>query len=61
MTPLPLLGGNNGTIGNINQRGEIVGVAENNLQDKARPAPTCAYASPKLIAASTPRPIASRN
>lgn len=39
MTPLPLLGGNNGTIGNINQRGEIVGVAENNLQDKAWPAP----------------------
>ncbi len=39
MTPLTLLGGNNGTVGNINQRGEIVGVAETNTQDKACPAP----------------------
>jgi probable HAF family extracellular repeat protein len=39
MTPLPLLGGNNGTVGNINQRGEIVGAAETGTQDKACPAP----------------------
>jgi probable HAF family extracellular repeat protein len=33
MTPLPLLGGNNGSIGNINNRGEVVGIAENDIAD----------------------------
>src|ERR1017187_3466171 len=33
MTPLPLLGGNNGSIGNINNRGEVVGIAENGNSD----------------------------
>ena len=33
MTPLPLLGGNNGSIGNINSNGEVVGIAENGISD----------------------------
>lgn len=37
LTPLPLLGGNNGTIGNINNRGEIVGVAETGIRDPQCP------------------------
>ncbi len=37
MTPLPLLGGNNGTVGQINNRGEIAGWAENATID-----PDCA-------------------
>src|SRR3984893_6763963 len=36
MTPLPLLGGNNGAAGGINKRGQIVGVAET-----PNPDPTC--------------------
>jgi probable HAF family extracellular repeat protein len=31
--PLPLLGGNNGTIGNINRRSEIAGISENSTRD----------------------------
>jgi probable HAF family extracellular repeat protein len=34
MTQLPLLGGNNGTVGQINNRGEVAGVAENNTRDQ---------------------------
>jgi probable HAF family extracellular repeat protein len=37
MTPLPLLGGNNGTVGQINSRGEVVGVAENGTVDSTCP------------------------
>jgi probable HAF family extracellular repeat protein len=33
MTPLPLLGGNNGTVGNVNNRGEASGTAENATVD----------------------------
>ncbi len=33
MTQLPLLGGNNGTVGNINNRGEAAGVAETSVKD----------------------------
>jgi probable HAF family extracellular repeat protein len=36
MTQLPLLGGNNGTVGQINNRGEAAGIAENGTRD-----PTC--------------------
>jgi len=36
MTPLPVLGGNNGQAFSVNKRGEVVGVAENNEPD-----PTC--------------------
>ncbi len=32
-TPLPLLGGNNGTVGSINNRGEAVGMVENGVRD----------------------------
>jgi len=32
MTPLPTLGGNNATVGNINKRGEVVGIAEKNTR-----------------------------
>jgi probable HAF family extracellular repeat protein len=39
MTPLPTLGGHNGTATNINKRGEVVGSAENNRTDPACPAP----------------------
>ena len=37
--PLPLLGGNNGTIGNINRRGEIAGISENSTRDSECIAP----------------------
>jgi probable HAF family extracellular repeat protein len=33
MTPLPTLGGNNGTVGQINNRGEVAGIAENGIRD----------------------------
>ena len=33
MTALPLLGGNNGTVGNINNRGEVAGIAETSIRD----------------------------
>ena len=36
-TPLPLLGGNNGSVGIINNRGEMVGFAENGTRDPACP------------------------
>lgn len=32
-TPLPLLGGNNGTVGGINNEGQAVGFAENGVRD----------------------------
>ena len=38
MTPLPTLGGNNATVGVINNRGEIPGVAENAVIDPECPA-----------------------
>jgi probable HAF family extracellular repeat protein len=33
MTPLPLLGGNNGTVSSVNNRGEVAGIAENSTRD----------------------------
>jgi probable HAF family extracellular repeat protein len=33
MTALRLLGGNNGTVGNINDRGEVAGIAETGIRD----------------------------
>jgi probable HAF family extracellular repeat protein len=38
MTALPTLGGPNGTVGNINSRGEVAGVAETNTPDAQCPA-----------------------
>ncbi len=38
-TPLPTLGGNNGTVGQINNRGQIIGAAENNTRDPTCPPP----------------------
>jgi probable HAF family extracellular repeat protein len=35
MTPLPTLGGYNGTVGNINNRGQVAGIAENSTRDPA--------------------------
>jgi probable HAF family extracellular repeat protein len=37
MTPLPLLGGNNGTVGQINNQGEVAGFAENSTRDPECP------------------------
>jgi len=37
MTQLPLLGGNNGTVGTMNNRGEAAGIAENATVDPACP------------------------
>ena len=37
MFVLPLLGGNNGTVANINDRGQVAGVAENNVVDPQCP------------------------
>lgn len=37
MTPLPTLGGNNGTVGTMNSRGEAAGIAENATVDPACP------------------------
>lgn len=37
MTPLPTLGGYNGTVGNINNRGQVVGIAENSTRDPECP------------------------
>jgi probable HAF family extracellular repeat protein len=39
MTPLPTLGGNNGEAGQINNRGEIAGNAENSTMDSTSPTP----------------------
>jgi probable HAF family extracellular repeat protein len=38
MIPLPTLGGNNGTVGNVNSRGEIAGVTETAIRDPQCPA-----------------------
>ena len=38
MIPLPTLGGNNGSVGNINNRGLMAGFAENSTRDPAVPA-----------------------
>jgi probable HAF family extracellular repeat protein len=43
MTPLPTLGGNNGNAGGINNRGQVVGTAENTTPD-----PTCEELGPPL-------------
>ena len=37
MTQLPTLGGNNGTVGQINNRGEMAGIAENSTRDPKCP------------------------
>jgi probable HAF family extracellular repeat protein len=39
MTPLPTLGGNNGAASGINNRGQVVGVAENSTPDPSCPSP----------------------
>jgi probable HAF family extracellular repeat protein len=39
MTPLPTLGGNNAMAFGLNNRGQIIGVAENNTKDKLCPSP----------------------
>jgi probable HAF family extracellular repeat protein len=41
MTPLPTLGGNNGSASDINNRGQVVGIAENTTPD-----PTCLSLAP---------------
>lgn len=33
MTPLPLLGGNHGTVGQIDNRGQVAGIAETGIRD----------------------------
>jgi probable HAF family extracellular repeat protein len=38
LVPLPLLGGNNGTVGTVNNRGEAVGIAETVVRDANCPA-----------------------
>jgi len=43
MSPLPTLGGNNGAAGDINNRGQVVGSAENTTRD-----PTCPALGPPL-------------
>jgi probable HAF family extracellular repeat protein len=48
--PLPLLGGNNGNLGQINNRGEVSGVAETATRDPACPtAVTVAGTGPQLL------------
>jgi probable HAF family extracellular repeat protein len=37
LTPLPLLGGNNGSVGQINNQGQIPGIAENSTRDPECP------------------------
>jgi hypothetical protein len=37
MSALPLLGGNNGTVANINNRSQVAGVAENGVVDPQCP------------------------
>ena len=39
MTPLPTLGGNNGQANEVNNRGQVVGLAENTTSDPTCPAP----------------------
>jgi probable HAF family extracellular repeat protein len=39
MTALPTLGGNNGVAFTLNDRGQVVGIAENSIQDPSCPAP----------------------
>jgi probable HAF family extracellular repeat protein len=48
MTPLPTLGGKNGGAGSINNRGEIVGWAENAVPDSSCPAPLAYQFKPAL-------------
>jgi probable HAF family extracellular repeat protein len=47
LTPLPTLGGNNGGVGQINNRGEVAGFAENSTPD-----PKCLERPPDLLHAS---------
>jgi probable HAF family extracellular repeat protein len=50
LVPLPLLGGNNGTVGQINNRGEVAGIAETATHDPACPtAVTVAGTGPQLL------------
>jgi probable HAF family extracellular repeat protein len=50
LTPLPLLGGNNGTVGNVNSRGEIPGVAENATRDpQCAPGVSVAGTGPQVL------------
>jgi probable HAF family extracellular repeat protein len=44
MSPLPTLGGNNGEAGEINERGEVAGNAENSTRDS-----TCPTAGPQVL------------
>ncbi len=48
MTPLPTLGGPNGEATMINNRGEVVGIAENTTFDKTCPAPQLFQFKPVL-------------
>jgi len=50
MTELPLLGGNNGTVGQINNRGEVAGIAENSTRDPDCPsAPAANGTGPHVL------------
>lgn len=44
LTPLPTMGGNNGTAGRVNNRGEVGGIAENTTPDS-----TCPAAGPQVL------------
>jgi probable HAF family extracellular repeat protein len=48
MTPLPILGGNNGMAFGINNRGQMVGTAENAVQDPTCPPPQVLQFKPVL-------------
>ncbi len=50
LLPLPLLGGNNGTVGQINNRGEVAGIAETGTRDPNCPtAVTVAGTGPQFL------------
>ena len=50
LIPLPLLGGNNGTVGQINNRGELAGIAETGIRDPNCPtAVTVAGTGPQFL------------
>jgi len=48
MTPLPTLGGPNGTANQVNSRGEVAGVAKNTTRDPACPAPQVLQSKPVI-------------
>lgn len=61
MTPLPLLGGNNGIANAVNNRGEVAGVAEINVPDSACVPPLVLHFEPVIWTNGQPHQLPTVN